>query len=315
MAQELIGIVWNPSKGEREEIEAALAQIELPGEVLWFETSENDPGKLATSEAIAEGVQLVIAAGGDGTVRAVIEGLAAHGAHVDLGIIPMGTGNLLARNLSIPLDDISAALQHAIHGDPQTIDVGQVVLTAKTGPQKHIFAVMAGFGLDAHMMTETDDDLKDKVGWAAYVESLGRAVSSSDLVKAHLTFDADQQVEDHIHTFMVGNCGTIQGGIQVLPDADPTDGQLDALSLSADGVAGWLDTFRNMIWDNGVRRLLAKEKRTQDSEHVNYRRLTTVQIRLQQPRAFEVDGDVIGDATDATVKVLEGAIRVRLLDY
>lgn len=311
MTQEPIGIVWNPSKARREEIEAGLAQVDSSSEFLWFETSEDDPGRHATSEAIAEGARHVIAAGGDGTVRAVIEGLKIHGTQADLGIIPLGTGNLLARNLDLPLNDIPAALQHALNGTPRAIDIGQIAFNTATGSQKHVFAVIAGFGLDAHMISETDDDLKDKVGWAAYVESLGRAVNSSDLVNADLTFDSDPPVSENIHTFMVGNCGTIQGGVQVLPDADPTDGQLDALSLSAEGMAGWLDTFRNMIWDNGVRRLISKDDRARDSNNIVYRRFETLQLHLRQPRSFEVDGDVIGFATDATIKVMKAAIRVR----
>ena len=102
-----IGIVFNPSKGETDALKAAVAaEVELP--VTWHETSVDDPGVSATRDALDAGADLVIAAGGDGTVRAVAEHLADSGATAELGIVPLGTGNLLARNLGIPLGDISA---------------------------------------------------------------------------------------------------------------------------------------------------------------------------------------------------------------
>src|SRR5699024_8941269 len=113
-------------------------------------------------------------AGGDGTVRAVAEHLADSEADADLGIVPLGTGNLLARNLGVPIDDIDAAVERAVAGESRRIDIGW----AEADEWRYAFAVMAGFGIDAHMITETDDDLKDRAGWVAYVESLGRAVSA-----------------------------------------------------------------------------------------------------------------------------------------
>ncbi|RAD76240.1 diacylglycerol kinase, partial [Burkholderia multivorans] len=109
--------------------------------------------------------------------------LAEAGANVDLGIVPLGTGNLLARNLEVPLNDLEAAMGRAITGTPQSIDMGWVEITLPDGNEHQPFVVMAGFGIDAHMITETNDDLKDKAGWLAYVESLGRAVSASDVME------------------------------------------------------------------------------------------------------------------------------------
>ena len=71
---------------------------------------------------------------------------------------------------------------------------------------------MVGFGLDAHMIAETDDDLKDKAGWLAYVESLGRALSASDNMSFSITTDDEPVGDEEGHTLLVGNCGTLQGG-------------------------------------------------------------------------------------------------------
>lgn len=287
------GIIWNPSKTTKEELEAAL-DTGHPGKISWFETNEDDPGRAATQHALDAEVDVILAAGGDGTVRAVIEHLAGTKAEKELAIIPLGTGNLLARNLDVPLNDLPAAFTRAFEGTARPIDVGWAEVALSSGVERHAFAVMAGFGIDAHMITETDDDLKDKAGWLAYVESLGRAVSASEVIDLRLSLNDQAEVSESAHTLIVGNCGMLQGGITLLPDADPGDGELDLLVLHANGIAGWMDTMRNMVWDNGLKGLLTgahEEERAESSDSVSHRRLTSLTIHLEKPRAFEVDGD------------------------
>ncbi|GAA1634768.1 diacylglycerol/lipid kinase family protein [Microbacterium flavum] len=193
-----LAIVWNPSKTDQgaltEGLHAALIDAPAP-EVSWWETSEDDPGGDATGRAVAWNPDLVVVAGGDGTVRVVAEHLAAINSSVELGIVPLGTGNLLARNLDIPLNDISAAFTRVLTGQARPVDIGWVDLDLAAGHERYGFVVMVGFGIDANMIAETNDDLKDKAGWLAYVESLGRALSATDIVPFHITAD-DQPARD-----------------------------------------------------------------------------------------------------------------------
>src|SRR5690606_35688027 len=141
-----------------------------------------------------------------------------------LGIVPQGTGNLLARNLGIPLGSIPKALATIAAGEHREIDMGWVRVRdeeVETG-----FLVMIGFGLDAHMLAETDDDLKDKAGWLAYVEAMGRAFTAAENVEFTLSLDEGDGQRMSGHTLLLGNCGAIQGGVTLLPDAVPDDGQL-----------------------------------------------------------------------------------------
>lgn len=303
-------IVWNPSKTTREVLEAALPE---GVEVSWFETTKDDPGRGAAENALAAGAALILAAGGDGTIRAVAEHLADTAATADLGIVPLGTGNLLARNLGVPLGNVSAAVARAFENEATTIDIGWADVHVSDDVQRHAFAVMAGFGIDAHMITETNDDLKDRAGWLAYVESLGRALSASAVIDIRLTMDGEDAVEDRAHTLLVGNCGMLQGGIALLPDADPSDGALDLLVLQADGVAGWMDTARNMMWDHGIKRLFARDTTSDDTGSASTirGRLTTLTVDLAEPRMFEVDGDTVGEATRVEIGIQPAALRVR----
>lgn len=308
-----VGVVWNPSKTSREDLEAAFSAAENV-RVSWYETTAQDPGQGAARAACEAGVDLVLAAGGDGTVRAVAEFLAEATNAPDLGIVPLGTGNLLARNLDVPLNDISAAVQRALSGTGRPLDIGWVDSTHPDDPQRHAFAVMAGFGLDAHMISETDDDLKKQAGWLAYVESLGRAFAASTVIDMQVSRDGGELIAESAHTLIVGNCGMIQAGVTVLPDADPRDGVLDLLLLRADGIAGWMDTMRNMVWDNGVMRFLSRADNPTaavSSDSATHQRFDSLTVKLAEPRIFEVDGDEIGEITGATVTVQKGALRVR----
>lgn len=306
-----IGLVWNPSKVSREELEAGLGGFP-DVEVSWWETAPDDPGQGAARRALDDGADVVIAAGGDGTVRAVTETLAGNDAEVPLGIVPLGTGNLLARNLGVPLGSLKDAFGRALAGEePRRIDLAWVEAEIDGSAERHASAVMAGIGIDAHMITETDDDLKDRAGWLAYVEAIGRAIGTSDVLDITLTLDDEDPWETSAHTVLVGNCGTIQGGMVVFPDAEPDDGLLDLALLSADGIAAWLDTARSYLWDNGIRKFLGKAEPAADSESVNHRQVRRLTVTLSEPRVLEIDGEDLGEVSSFTVSIQEGALTVR----
>ena len=118
-------VIVNPTKTDVERlrglVDRTCAEVGLPA-ALWYETSQEDPGIGQTRRAVADGAGVVIAAGGDGTVRAVAEGLA--GSHVPMGLLPLGTGNLLARNLDLPLSSDRQMITIALTGRDRPVDLG-----------------------------------------------------------------------------------------------------------------------------------------------------------------------------------------------
>ncbi|GEK86133.1 diacylglycerol/lipid kinase family protein [Microbacterium aerolatum] len=297
------GLIWNPSKVDEEKLRKAVAE-HLGDDVRWWETTPDDPGHGMAQDAVAAGCSVVIAVGGDGTVRAVAETLA--GTDAALGIVPQGTGNLLARNLDVPLENIPAALRRIKGGEPRQIDLGWV----RTDDGERAFAVMVGFGVDAQMLVETDDDLKDRAGWLAYVEAMGRAMAGTEMTGVTLTIDDGEPQEVRGHTLLIGNCGMVQGGVRLLPDAKLDDGRLDLLLVSADGALQWLDTVRSVVWDNGIRRILTRGESAVSTESTQHLTAERVRVELEQPLAFEVDGEEFGEVSSFEVRVQAGALNV-----
>lgn len=301
-----IGIVWNPSKIDEEALRSAVdAVFGEDAPIRWWATSIDDPGRGMAAEAIDEGCDLVIAVGGDGTVRAVAEALA--GTETTLGIVPQGTGNLLARNLGVPLNGMKPALERVRDATPQHIDLGWVDFDG----QSRAFAVMVGFGIDAQMLVETDDDLKSKAGWLAYVEAMGRALAGTEMTDITVMIDDRDPQEVRGHTMLIGNCGMLQGGIRLLPDAQLDDGLLDILLVSSEGALQWLDTVRSFVWDNGIRRLLGGGDTAVSTDSTQHLAVEKISVELASPLVFEIDGEEMGEVSSFSVRVQPGAITVR----
>jgi len=257
-------------------------------EPLWLETLPEDPGRGQAKSAVAAGVDLVLACGGDGTVTACAEGTTGTG--VPLAIIPMGTGNLLARNLGLPLG-LDEALAVALGGAQQPIDAGRVNGT--------LFVVMAGLGLDAQMLSGASEPLKKQLGWFAYAISAVRHLRDRP-VRVTLSADGGPRRRMRASVLIVGNVGWLRGGLPLLPDARPDDGMLDAVVLIAGGPARWLAMAAAIL----LRR---------PAPGKIYRvRFTELEVSLDQKQPWEVDGEVMGSSRRLTVVAQPGALLLRM---
>jgi diacylglycerol kinase family enzyme len=299
------GIVFNPSKITREQLQTAWEAEAEGATAEWFETTVEDPGQGPARAALEAGCQIVIAAGGDGTVRAVAE--VVGGSDATFGIVPQGTGNLLARNLGVPLGNPRTAFRRIVTGEPQTLDMGWIELD---DGEPQAFVVMVGFGLDAQMLAATDDEAKAKAGWLAYVAAMGQALSASEMVTVRVTVDDREPRQLQAHTVLIGNCGTLQGGITLFPDAALDDGVLDVLIVSAEGAVEWMDTLRAAVWDNGIMRLFDKEKTATSTEAARHGQARRIEVELPKPHSFEIDGEEVGEVSRFVARIDPGALRV-----
>jgi YegS/Rv2252/BmrU family lipid kinase len=256
-------------------------------EPLWLETRPGDTGERLAREAVRSGVDLVLASGGDGTITACVGGVAGSG--VPLGVLPCGTGNLLARNLGLPLS-LDEALAVALTGADRRLDVG----AANGRP----FVVMAGIGFDAEMLDGADERLKARVGWVAYALSGLRHLRERP-VRMVLRADGGPPQRRWASGVIVGNVGSLQGNIRLLPDAVPDDGVLDVAVLAASGWTGWLRLAADVLL----------RRRTGRVAQLTCRELIADASRA---RPWEVDGEVAGTTRQLRVTLEPGSLLVRV---
>lgn len=256
---------------------------------LWLETTVDDPGRGQADEAVGQGVDLVLVHGGDGTVMWTVGGLADSG--IPLGLLPAGTGNLLARNLDLP-QQLDEALDVALTGATRQIDVGDI--------GDRCFVVMAGMGFDAAMMEDAPEGLKKRLGWAAYVVSGAKHLTDR---RMRVTLQLDDAVPQRLlaRTVLIGNVGTLQGGIPLLPDAEPDDGVLDVAIVSPRGLGEWV----SVAW-----RVLTR-RRTRDRQLACHRaRRVSIRTHHRYPR--QLDGDPLAPGRQLTAFVRPGALLLRV---
>jgi diacylglycerol kinase family enzyme len=314
----IAAVVVNPTKVDTVALRKAVAAAEHSakwGKTLWFETSVDDPGGGQTLEALSHGVSVVMAAGGDGTVRAVADAL--RGTDVPLALVPSGTGNLLARNMSLTLDNVDESVSNAFTGDERRIDIGLVDAEREDGTHDHYaFLVMAGLGLDARMLANTSAELKKRVGWLAYVEAWSRSLRDTNRLRIRYRLNDEPSRPMSAHTVLIGNCGALPANILILPDARIDDGELDIVALRPEGLIGWSQVWVKVVWENGVLRRsqvgrklisLSREVRT-----LRYLKGSRLELRLEEPEEFELDGDPFGAAITLTATVDPRALAVRV---
>jgi diacylglycerol kinase family enzyme len=271
--------------------EKAAASLEQRGwaEPTWSETTPDDPGAGVAAKAVHAGPDLVIVVGGDGTVRCCAGALAGTG--IPVGVLGGGTGNLLARNLGLPTD-LSDGLNRALDGIDRRIDLGTV------GDER--FAVMAGVGLDAGMVERTPGWLKARIGWPAYIVGIARKLFDRPM-HTRITIDDGAPLRRRAHMVVVGNVGTLHGGIELLPEARPDDGLLDVVVLSPRGFLGWTRALGPLV--------AGRRSSAPPVEHYQGR---TISIHTAQSEMRELDGDPFGLGQDLDIGIDPKALVIRV---
>jgi len=325
-ARRRLTVVYNPVKVDdlvaTQELVAKAAARYGWEDPSWIETTKEETGEKQGREAVRAGSDVVASLGGDGTVRAVASALV--GTDVALGLLPGGTGNLLARNLDLPVDSLDDALEAMLGGTDRRIDVGLMRVSDEpirpaashathdggdqVGDDEEVFLVMAGLGLDGQVMADTNEKVKAAVGWVAYVFSFLRHVFSRGF-RVEVTSTGDEGVVEqagntvnrHARTVVIGNCGTLQGGIELMPEAKVDDGVLDTVVVAPQGAFGWLSVVSDVVTRHraGHRRL----DRLRGKSFI---------VTAGRPVEAEIDGDPIGEHVSLGIRILPDSLVVRV---
>lgn len=232
----------------------------------------------------ARGAQLVVVAGGDGTVSAAANALGDRLEELSFGLIPMGTGNDLARTLELPDDPLEAARVVA-EGAERGLDVGRA--SGRGGSRLFLNACLGGFPV--RMNEAVSPDLKKRLGPAAFWVAGARA--AIELVRTTVVLDG-AEVSDCI-AVGVGNGKTCGGGLEMWPDADPGDGVLDGCALAAPSRIA-------------AARVAVKLETARHEELVEVRtdRAPSLTVTSEPPIEMNVDGDLVGLKTPASFELV-----------
>ena len=252
-------------------------------------TEKAEEGVSAACGAALDGAELVVAVGGDGTVRGCAEGLAGTG--VPLAVVPHGTANLLARTLRVP-GQARGALTVALGAG----SVDRVIdLAVADGIP---FTAMAGMGLDAAVVAGTK--LKHHLGWLAYAMS-GAVHLAVPPVRFTIRLDDGAPIEREARAVVAGNSGLLPGGFSLLPDARVDDGLLDVGVLAPYGPFGWPRLATRVLMHSHHEDRMLERFQAQKVEISTFALL---------PR--EVDGELVPSSHSLTVNVQPNALTVRM---
>ena len=256
-------------------------------EPLWYEVNKSRKAPKRVRRALAEGADLIFVWGGDGMVQRCVDAVA--GTETTLAVIPAGTANLLARNLAIPAD-LTEAVRVGLHGERCAIDTGTV--------NGEHFAVMAGAGLDALMISGTSRRMKSRFGRLAYLYTGASNLDASGM-KVAIEVDGRTFFHGRVSCVLIGNVGKILGGIEVFSGARPDDGLLELGLVTAKNPVQWARTLGRVA-----------AGRPGKSPFVLTTRGRRIRVRFNRPSRYEIDGGARDEAGKLRIKVHPGSVRI-----
>lgn len=273
-------IVVNPSAGGAADVPLDEMRSRVEADVL----SPRSPASFrAEVTAAARGADRIVVVGGDGTLNAAVNAFDYRFDSIRWGLVPAGTGNDLARTLDLPTDTIDA-LEVALGDRVREIDVG--IARGPGVDRLFVNACMGGFPVDVD--EAATDEMKAKFGPFAFWVAGARAATKMD--RTTVTMDG-RTVTDCV-AVGVGNGRTCGGGIEVWPDADPSDGSLDACAFALPGPAAAAKLIPRLL--RGTH---------EGIDEVATTRARRVTIESDPPIELNVDGELVGLKTPVTFEI------------
>ena len=284
-------VILNPSAGSVRELDDLVKQIKrLPGTEIHPTTKAGSAARLARA-ALRRGCDMVVAAGGDGTLNEVINGIRENAAEACVGLLPLGTGNDFARTIGLPTD-LDAAIEVLRAGHTRAVDLVRV-----TSDEVRYFLNVSAGGFSGLVNEKLTPEMKKTWGPLAYLRSAAAALPELRAYRTTLAFDNTESLMLDLYNVVVANGRYVAGGTLIAPEASIDDGLLDIILIqqrSAPELA-----------------LLAAQVAVGahlSSESVVFRRAAKLTVNSKPGMWFNVDGELVGNEP-ARFEILPRALR------
>lgn len=284
-------IIVNPNAGSVGETEALEALASSPDTGVRLTEKEGD-ARVIARQAIEAGVDLIVAAGGDGTLNEVLNGMAPDFGEARLGLLPMGTGNDFARSVNIPAD-LEGSLAVLREGRVRAIDVAR----ASFGDHRRYFLNMSAGGFSS-MVSEKADEAKDRWGPLAYMRAALGTLPDLQGFRTVFTLNSAERLEVEAYNVIVSNGRYVAAGIPVAPQSQLDDGLLDVMIVP-------------FVTGPQIALLVPQVLlgRHLDSDLLLFRKATCLEIASDPAMTFNLDGEIIGECP-VTFEVLPRALEM-----
>jgi diacylglycerol kinase (ATP) len=286
-----VGIVRNPVSGRgagSRDFGEYESKLRAKYEVLSCQTTSAGSARQQARELVEEGCEIVVAAGGDGTVTDVMQGIL--GSQATLAIIPTGTGNDFARTIGIGAS-VPASFEALLAGKRKLIDVA----AWRIGSREGHFLNVAGCGFDAAVAHRINSGLRFLTGRAAYLAAIGQCLRSYSPIQ--LVIEADGQVfEERLMLFAIANAKSYGGGMLIAPTAEIDDGLLDLVMVRDMSKPEFLRSFGRVLKGSHL-------------SHPKVSHLRACFVTFSSPGPFLVDGELLAPGK-VEIQVVPNALEV-----
>jgi diacylglycerol kinase (ATP) len=285
-------VILNPKAGSAGDITRLRAELYRLGNVT-LHTTENpgDAQRLART-ALDDGCTLVVAAGGDGTINEVVNGLAHNFAQARLGVIPLGTGNDFVRSINVP-NDLTAAIDVLINEQTELLDVVRV-----TSDEARYFINVSAGGFSGLVDEKLTAEMKQTWGPLAYLRSAAMALPDLTDYHTYITINDDEQHEVSVYNIVVANARYVAGGIPIAPMAEMNDGLVDVMIVPVASIPKLALLVPKILLGQHA-----------DDELISFHRARKLRIDSQPKMWFNADGELVGNEP-STFEVLPNALSV-----
>lgn len=271
-------VIINPKAGSVGDLAAFLKRIERLKPACRYITQKPGTAKKFAAEAIRQGCNYIIAAGGDGTLNEVVNGMARRAADVRLGLLPLGTGNDFARCLKLPTD-LEENIDLLRAGQTRPIDIVRV----KSDRARYFINVSAG-GFSGLVNEKLTPAIKKTWGPLAYVRSAAAAIPGLRAYRTKIRFGPKDASALDLYNVVIANGRYVAGGLPIAPEADPSDGLLDVILIQQRPAAEMAFLTARILLGQHL-----------SSDSIMFRRVPKISIRSKPGMWFNVDGELVGN--------------------